>query len=343
MDLQIGVIGLGAIGRDHVKRLSQRITGCKVVAVSEVNEAVGKEVAEQYGARFYADGEELINSPSVQAVMVTAWDPAHAQYVMASIKAGKPVFCEKPLATEVSECEEIVRAEQELGRRVVQVGFMRRYDPGYQELKRAIQEGKIGQAMVVHACHRNMSHAATMTSEMSIKNSGAHEIDVLRWLLEDEYVSGQVVLPRQSRISAKEGLQDPQIMMLRTEKGICIDVEISQSSGYGYDIQCEVVGDLGTARLPDPLRLSQKRTAPALQPSVRTGRAALWRRTTSSFRIGWTVPVWARNPAGRRPGTAIWSASPPMYWDSAAKKAVPQRKSSCPKSPISTAELSCRL
>lgn len=252
MDLQIGVIGLGAIGRDHVKRLSQRITGCKVVAVSEVNEAVGKEIAEQYGARFYADGEELINSPSVQAVMVTAWDPAHAQYVMASIKAGKPVFCEKPLATEVSECEEIVRAEQELGRRVVQVGFMRRYDPGYQELKRAIQEGKIGQAMVVHACHRNMSHAATMTSEMSIKNSGAHEIDVLRWLLEDEYVSGQVVLPRQSRISAKEGLQDPQIMMLRTEKGICIDVEISQSSGYGYDIQCEVVGDLGTARLPDP-------------------------------------------------------------------------------------------
>lgn len=252
MDLQIGVIGLGAIGRDHVKRLSQRITGCKVVAVSEVNEAVGKEIAEQYGARFYADGEELINSPSVQAVMVTAWDPAHAQYVMASIKAGKPVFCEKPLATEVSECEEIVRAEQELGRRVVQVGFMRRYDPGYQELKRAIQEGKIGQAMVVHACHRNMSHAATMTSEMSIKNSGAHEIDVLRWLLEDEFVSGQVVLPRQSRISAKEGLQDPQIMMLRTEKGICIDVEISQSSGYGYDIQCEVVGDLGTARLPDP-------------------------------------------------------------------------------------------
>lgn len=252
MELQIGVIGLGAIGRDHVKRLTERITGCKVVAVSEVNEEVGRQVAEQYGAKFYADGEELVNSPEVQAVMVTAWDPAHAQYVMASIKANKPVFCEKPLATEVAECEEIVRAEQALGRRVVQVGFMRRYDPGYQELKKTIQEGKIGQAMIVHACHRNMSHAATMTSEMSIKNSGVHEIDILRWLLEDEYVSGQVVLPRQSRISAEEGLQDPQIMMLRTQKGICIDVEISQSSGYGYDIQCEVVGDLGTARLPDP-------------------------------------------------------------------------------------------
>ncbi len=252
MELQIGVVGLGAIGRDHVKRLNERITGCKVVAVSEVNEEVGRSVAQKYGAKYYADGEELIRSPEVQAVMVTTWDPAHAQYVMASIKAGKYVFCEKPLATEIPECEEIIAAEQAFGKRIVQVGFMRRFDPGYVELKKVIQEGKIGQPLMVHACHRNMSHAATMTSEMSIKNSGVHEIDVLRWLLDDEYVSGQVVLPRQSRISAKECLQDPQIMMLRTEKGICIDVEISQSSGYGYDIQCEVVGDLGTARLPDP-------------------------------------------------------------------------------------------
>ena len=257
-EFQIGVVGLGAIGRDHVKRFTERITGCRVVAVSEVNQEVGRKVAEQYGAKFYEDGEELINSPEVEAVMVTTWDPAHAQYVMASIKAGKYVFCEKPLATEVSECEEIVAAEQAFGKRIVQVGFMRRFDPGYVELKKTIQEGKIGLPLIVHACHRNMTHAATMTSEMSIKNSGVHEIDVLRWLLDDDYVSGQVVLPRQSSISAKEGLQDPQIMMLRTKNGICIDVEISQSSGYGYDIQCEVVGDLGTAKLPDPPRVITK-------------------------------------------------------------------------------------
>ena len=129
-ELQIGVVGLGAIGRDHVKRFTERITGCRVVAVSEVNQEVGRKVAEQYGAKFYEDGEELINSPEVEAVMVTTWDPAHAQYVMASIKAGKYVFCEKPLATEVSECEEIVAAEQAFGKRIVQVGFMRRFDQG---------------------------------------------------------------------------------------------------------------------------------------------------------------------------------------------------------------------
>ena len=299
MDLQIGVVGLGAIGREHVRRLSEQIAGCKVVAVSEVNEETGRRVAQQYGAAFYADGEELIRSPEVQAVMVTTWDPAHAQYVMAAIRAGKPVFCEKPLATEVEACEEILRAEQALGRRVVQVGFMRRYDPGYAALKQALDEGKIGQPMMVHACHRNMSHAATMTSEMSIKNSGVHEIDVLRWLLDDEYVSGQVVLPRQSRISAKEGLQDPQIMMLRTRSGICIDVEISQSSGYGYDIQCEVVGDLGTARLPDPPSVITKTNctrATAIMPDWQN-------RFTEAYQI--ELQDWVdRTREGRAPGGA---------------------------------------
>lgn len=256
--LQIGVVGLGAIGREHVKRLTERITGCTVSAVSEMNQEIGRKTADNYGAKFYADGEELINSPEVQAVMVTTWDQAHAQYVIAAIKAGKYVFCEKPLAVEISECQAVVEAEQAFGKRIVQVGFMRRFDPGYVELKKTIQEGKIGQPLMVHCCHRNMSHAATMTSELSIKNSGVHEIDILRWLLEEDYVYGQVVLPRQSRISSEEGIQDPQIMMLRTESGICIDVEISQSSGYGYDIQCEVIGDLGTARLPDPPKVITK-------------------------------------------------------------------------------------
>ena len=257
-NLKIGVIGLGAIGRDHVRRLSKKITGCKVVAVSEIKEELGKAIAGQYDAKFYADGEDLINSTEVEAVVVTTWDTAHAQYVMASLREGKPVFCEKPLATEVHECEEIVAAEQAFGKRIIQVGFMRRFDPGYVELKEVIDSGKIGLPLMVHACHRNMEHVATMTSGMSIKNSGVHEIDIFRWLLDDEYVIGQVVLPRQSRISAEEGLQDPQIIMLRTKKGICIDVEISQSSGYGYDVQCEVVGDYGTAALPDPASVRTK-------------------------------------------------------------------------------------
>ncbi|MFV0529440.1 MAG: Gfo/Idh/MocA family oxidoreductase [Lachnospiraceae bacterium] len=252
MEVRIGVIGTGAIGRAHAQRLSEVITGCRVTAVSDINEEAARNLAERVGAAVYREGEELIAAPDVDAVVVTAWDEAHARYVLAAIRAGKYVFCEKPLATEVEACAEIVEAEMKLGRRIVQVGFMRRYDPGYAAMKEIIQSGRIGAPLMIHACHRNMTHASNMTSEMSIKNSGIHEIDVFRWLLEEEYSQGQVVLPKQNRIAAAEGLQDPQIMMLTTQSGVAIDVEISQSSGYGYDIQCEVVGELGTVRLPEP-------------------------------------------------------------------------------------------
>ena len=258
MELRIGVIGTGAIGREHIKCFTQKIVGCRVVAVSDVNIEGATKVAQEYGAKMYPEGEDLIADPEVDAIVVTSWDETHAKYVLASIQAGKYVFCEKPLATVVEECEEILQAEMAFGKKVVTVGFQRRYDPGYVALKEVIKSGKIGVPLMVHACHRNMTHAATMTSDMSIKNSGIHEIDILRWLLEDDYVEGQVILPRQSSISAEEGLQDPQIMLLRTKLGIAIDVEISQSSGYGYDIQCEVVGDLGTAKLPDPTAIETR-------------------------------------------------------------------------------------
>ena len=252
MALNIGVIGCGAIGREHIKRIQKSMNGAGVIAVSEIDEVTGNKVADQWGVRFYKDGTDLIRDPQVQAVVIAAADPAHAGFVKTCIEEGKYVFCEKPLALEISDCRQIAEAEQKFGKRIVQVGFMRRYDPGYIRMKEVIKSGKIGRPLMAHACHRNLEHLSSMTSDMSIKNSGIHEIDVFRWLLEDEYESGQVVLPRQSNISEKEGLQDPQIMMLRTRQGICIDVEISQSSGYGYDIQCEVVGDLGTVKLPDP-------------------------------------------------------------------------------------------
>lgn len=252
MDLRIGVIGTGAIGREHIDRLGGRLSGCMVTAVADINEEAARAIAGKYQAKFYQKGEDLIADSDVDAVVVTSWDEAHAGYVLASVKAGKYVFCEKPLAAKTEECEAILKAEQSFGKRIVQVGFMRRYDHGYLALKEQLQRGIIGEPLMIHACHRNMTHASTMTSDMSIKNAGIHEIDIFRWLLEDEYETGQVILPRQNGFSAKEGLQDPQIMLLRTKKGIAIDVEISQSSGYGYDIQCEVVGELGTLRLPMP-------------------------------------------------------------------------------------------
>ena len=128
--LRVGVVGVGAIGRTHIERINNKLQGAKVVACADVNEEFGKSVAEKYGCKFYKDGEKMIASDDIDAVIVTTIDPYHEQYVMAAICAGKHVFCEKPLAPEAEACKRIVEAEMAGGKKLVQVGFRRRYDPG---------------------------------------------------------------------------------------------------------------------------------------------------------------------------------------------------------------------
>ena len=103
----------------------------------------------------FGTGEELIASDEVDAVLVTSIGPTHAEYVLACIAAGKPVMCEKPLAPTVPECEGILAAEVAHGKRLVIVGYMRRYDPGYRQVKGAWDAGTIGDALVLHNVHRN--------------------------------------------------------------------------------------------------------------------------------------------------------------------------------------------
>lgn len=251
MDLRIGVIGTGAIGEDHIRRITNVITGAKVVAVSDINQDKAKKIANRYNAKFYPTGEEVIEAAEVDAVVIASWDPTHAQYVIEAIKAGKFVLCEKPLATSAEDCRRIVENEIEGGKPLVQVGFMRRFDRGYRQIKSVIESGKIGEPLMIHCVHRNRIPGPKHTTEMNIKNSVIHEIDVLRWLLGEDYKTAQVLMPKSSRL-AEDGLRDPQIVLLETKSGVRIDVESFVNCQYGYDVQCEVVGETGTVRLPDP-------------------------------------------------------------------------------------------
>lgn len=249
--LRIGVIGTGAIGQDHINRITNKLTGGRVTAVTDISAENAAAAAAICGARIERDSAAVIASPEVDAVIVASFGPAHAESVLQAIAAGKPVLCEKPLATNAADCKEIVDAETARGKKLVQVGFMRRYDKGYRQMKELIASGMTGAPLMVHCSHRNASVAPNYTTEMAVNDTAIHEIDILHWLIDDQYKTAQVILPKSTR-HARPGLIDPQMMILTTESGVVIDIEVFVNCRYGYDIQCEICCENAVIRMPEP-------------------------------------------------------------------------------------------
>lgn len=254
MSVNVGVIGTGMIGQDHIRRLTDTVVGAQVVAVTDIDTERAKQVAAGVGARALDTGQDVITDPAVDAVVVTSSGPTHAEYVLAAVDAGKHVFCEKPLATTAEDCLRIVEAEEAHGSGLVQVGFMRRYDAGYRQMKRVIDSGEIGAPLLMHCVHRNPTVPEEYHSEMATRETAVHEIDAVRWLLGEEIVSAQVIRPRPTSRKQPHVI-DPQIMLFETVSGLRVDLEVFVNCQYGYDIRCETVGEVGTVSLPDPAQV----------------------------------------------------------------------------------------
>jgi myo-inositol 2-dehydrogenase / D-chiro-inositol 1-dehydrogenase len=309
MTVRVGVIGTGMIGEDHIRRLCQVLSGSQVTAVTDVDTSRAEAVASRLpGVAVRATGQDVVADDRVDAVMVTSWGPTHAEYVLASLAAGKPVFCEKPLATTQEDCLRIIEAEVSGGRRLVQVGFMRRYDTGYRGLKATVGEGSIGAPTMFHSAHRNPSVPPHYTGDMMITDTAVHDIDVTRWLLDDEVTAAAVLTPRRSS-RAPEGLQDPLVLLLETASGVLVDVEIAVTIGYGYDIRGEVVGELGTAALGDAEQVVLR------ADGARSGRVpATWReRFVRAYDV--ELQEWLD-------AVAAGGSTGPSSWDGYAATAV---------------------
>jgi myo-inositol 2-dehydrogenase / D-chiro-inositol 1-dehydrogenase len=252
MTVRVGVIGVGMIGQDHIRRITQVLTGGTVVAVNDVDQARAEQVAAGLpDATVHAGASDLIAASNVDAVLVASWGPAHEEQVVAAIGAGKPVFCEKPLAPASDACLRIIDAELAAGRRYVQVGFMRRYDASYLAMKAAVDDGRIGAPVLMHCAHRNPSAPPYgFTTEMIVSDSAVHEMDLVRWLFGAEIVAVSMLTPRRTS-KAAEGVQDPLTILFELASGVLVDDEVFVNAGYGYDVRGEVVGESGTVALAD--------------------------------------------------------------------------------------------
>ena len=248
--VKVGSVGLGRLGYEHAKNLATQVPGCELAAICDVDANRVKEVAAELGVpNTYTDFEEMCKNPELDAIVIVSPSFLHCQQIEIAMNHGKHVFCEKPLGTDVAQCkaaEKVIEAHPDL---IFQLGFMRRFDPDYIKMKKILDSGELGAPLMAHCISRTRSHPKNHTTEQHITNIAIHEIDICRWLLGENLNEVAVRFPR-ATCFAEGTCQDPQLVLMQSDSGVLIDVEVSGNSYYGYEILCELVCEKGTIRLP---------------------------------------------------------------------------------------------
>lgn len=264
--LRVGVIGIGRMGTTHAKNFVGRVEGARLVAVSDVDkERLERFAAEIGGVETFIDYRELIASDRVDAIVIVGPTDQREEMLLEAFPTGKPIFCEKPLSLSLEGVRRIKSAAAE-HRPFLQVGFMRRFDPGYAAARRTIEEGAIGRPIAVHA----ISLDPHLPSYEYIASSGGifadlsiHDFDIVRFLMGDEAVSVYSVggVYKYDRL-LEYGDVDNSLCTLRFAQGGFGSVHGSRNATYGYDIRAEVYGTEGAVRIgyerQTPLLLLQK-------------------------------------------------------------------------------------
>lgn len=252
--LGVGVLGVGRLGQVYARHVSGCIAGTRLAAVADLDEQAARQVADELGAAAcYDDPMALIEDPNVEAIVIVTPTSTHRDMVMAAIQAKKPTFCEKPLSVSLNEALEIQNAV-ESGNTYFQMGFMRRFDPGYSAAKRSIDAGNIGSPAIFKSTSRDpyrppLEYANPKLSGGMIVDMGIHDFDLALWLMGPirsvSAVGGVLVYPELGEI----GDLDNAIVTLTFESGAFGVVDLSRKGVYGYDISTEILGSAGAVRV----------------------------------------------------------------------------------------------
>lgn len=248
-DLRVGVIGVGMMGADHAERIVNRTAGARLVAVSDPDTARAEDLAARFdGVRSIGDPLALIADDEVDAVLIASPGFVHEEQVGACLEHGKFALCEKPLTMDAASSLRLVEAEAQLERPLIQVGFMRRFDPEYAAMKSLLDAGDLGRTLLVHNVHRNKSVPDTFRSEMIVRDSLVHEVDMCRWLFGEEIEEITVLAPTPTGTAA-EGVLDPQVALFRMAGGGMATTEVFVNCQVGYEVRCEAVAERGNVTI----------------------------------------------------------------------------------------------
>lgn len=248
-ELRIGVVGAGLMGADHIIRIQTRITGAVVTAVVEPDEGRAKSAMEHApDAKWYPNVEAAIADKAMDAVLIATPGQFHEPVLLPALAAGLPILCEKPLTPDAASSLRMVEAEIATGKQLIQVGFMRRFDEGYENLKRLISGKTQGELLGLHCAHRNPSVPDTYHNDMLIFDSVVHEIDVVRFLT-DSPIDTVEVKHMKRNSNNHSGFSDPILVLLKTKSEVLATVEMNVSVKFGYEVKTEAVFENGIAEI----------------------------------------------------------------------------------------------
>ncbi|HEY2646174.1 MAG TPA: Gfo/Idh/MocA family oxidoreductase [Candidatus Acidoferrales bacterium] len=254
MKLNVGLIGLGRLGRVYARDLAARVTGVRLAALADTNAKLAEETARELDVpRWYADPIAMMDDPGVDAIIIVSPTDTHTDLAVAALERKKSVFCEKPPAISLSQTQKMKDAAART-HGFLQMGFMRRFDAGYAAAKKKLDEGVIGTAIVFKSSSRDpyrpsLEYANPKSSGGMIMDMGIHDFDLARWYMGEAAsvtaIGGTLAYPELNEV----GDIDNAIVTITFASGRIGVVDLSRSGIYGYDIFGEILGTTGTLRI----------------------------------------------------------------------------------------------
>ena len=294
--IRVAVVGVGGMGACHARHVHD-LGGAEVAWVADPDESAGRSLAEEVGASWTADGDAAI--ADCDALVIASPDRFHAHYVQAGLDAGVPILCEKPMTVELSDAEAILAREVELGRRLVQLGFMRVYDERHTQVAAAI--GSLGLVNHVRCVHRNTNVTARPVAQLLVE-SIIHDIHTIRWLSGSE-----INRVATSTVHRDRGLHFV-VLTCELANGGVATVEFDDAA-TGYEVSVEVSAERGNVVASEPLR-ARVRDQGAVAETIGDDWFTPFLDTYRIETRAWLDSIVAGSPTG------------PTAWDGYAAQAV---------------------
>ena len=256
--VRIGLLGAGRIGKLHGENLAHAVPEAELYAVADpfMNDATRAWAADMGIEKVYDDPEQIFADPSIEAVFICSSTNTHAEFIMRAAKAGKHIFCEKPIDTDLAKIEEALETVKKAGVKL-QVGFVRRFDHNHKMVRDTVASGRLGKPNIVKVTSRDPDHQSMDYIKVSggiFMDMTIHDFDMVRYLAGSEVTEVTAYGAALSGAGYDQYCDvDTAIVMMKFENGALGVIDNSRAAHYGYDQRTEVHCDKGCVQVSNDL------------------------------------------------------------------------------------------